>query len=386
LANCSAQSRIDFLRDLGTAQAAARHGIVPSRADANDRTWKLWASFCRELLVDPWLLGVGDPILLLQVFAHRYRVGQIAPSGRQVKSRTVEGALRAVGQAFTALGSPDPRLTATGSTEFRLSRQLRSYSKLDPPPQRVKPIPVDVIHHMMALSNQHGTADSLAIADLIALAFFFLLRPGEYTAPRGENTPFKLEDVQFYVGLQRCSALTAPPDMLLRATFVTLTFTTQKNAVRNEVIGLGRSGNPHTCPVAAAARRVLHLRDNNATAATPLCTYYMAGSPHFVTPADISITLKSSVRALGPALGFLQADVSARSLRAAGAMALLCAHVDSDTIRLLGRWRSDEMLRYLTVQAQPIMRNFARMMLQGGRYTLLPNQDVPLVAPDNPQG
>jgi hypothetical protein len=59
-------------------------------------------------------------------------------------------------------------------------------------------------------------------------------------------------------------------------------------------------------------------------------------------------------------------------------MALLCAHVDTDIIRLLGRWRSDEMLRYLHVQAQPIMRDFSRRMLVGGSFTLLPNQDIPI--------
>jgi hypothetical protein len=34
-----------------------------------------------------------------------------------------------------------------------------------------------------------------------------------------------------------------------------------------------------------------------------------------------------------------------------GAMALLCAHVDMDIIRLLGCWQSNEMLCYLHVQA-----------------------------------
>ena len=53
-------------------------------------------------------------------------------------------------------------------------------------------------------------------------------------------------------------------------------------------------------------------------------------------------------------------------------MALLCAHVDSDTIKLLGRWRSDEMLRYLHVQAQPVMKDFAAKMLQSGVYSLIP--------------
>jgi hypothetical protein len=77
-------------------------------------------------------------------------------------------------------------------------------------------------------------------------------------------------------------------------------------------------------------------------------------------------------------VGFLPANISARSLCAAGAMALLCTQVDSDVICLLGRWRSDEMLRYLHVQAEPVMRDFARRMLVAGSFTLLPNQTVPL--------
>ncbi len=214
---------------------------------------------------------------------------------------------------------------------------------------------------------------------MLCLAFFFLCRPGEYTAPTGDNSPFRLADVTFYVGQQRILAINATTNDLLRATFVTLTFTTQKNAVRGEVIGLGLSGDPFVCPVKATASRVQHLRDHNAPANTPLCTYYCNDKAHYVTPGDISTTLKSSVRALGSAIGFSSTEVSARSLCAAGAMALLCAHVDSDTIRLLGRWRSDEMLRYLTVQAQPIMRNFASRMLAGGQYTLLPNAGIPIL-------
>jgi hypothetical protein len=58
-------------------------------------------------------------------------------------------------------------------------------------------------------------------------------------------------------------------------------------------------------------------------------------------------------------------------------MALLCAEVDTDIIRLIGRWRSDEMLRYLHVQAEPVMRGFAPRMLQA-EFTLLPNSTVPM--------
>jgi hypothetical protein len=230
---------------------------------------------------------------------------------------------------------------------------------------------------LITQANADGSGDSLAIADMVSIAFFFLMRPSEHTAPSGENTPFCLVDLQFYVGVCRISACVATDEDLLNASFVTYTFTTQKNCVRNEVIGLGRSGNPFCCPVSSTARRVKHLREHLATPTAPLCTYYRDDGTSFVTASDITMTLRASVRALGPQLGFLASEVSARSLRAAGAMALLCAHVDTDTIRLLGRWHSDIMLRCLTVQAQPIMRDFSRRMLEGADYLLLPNQDVP---------
>jgi hypothetical protein len=66
-------------------------------------------------------------------------------------------------------------------------------------------------------------------------------------------------------------------------------------------------------------------------------------------------------------------------------MALLLAHIDTDIIRLIGRWCSNKMLRYLHLQVQPIMRNFASLMLHGSDYTLLPGQDVLLLDIPNPQ-
>ncbi len=84
-----------------------------------------------------------------------------------------------------------------------------------------------------------------------------------------------------------------------------------------------------------------------------------------------------AVDILGPTLGVLLTDISAYSLRASGAMALLCTQVDTDVICLLGRWCSDEMLRYLHIQAEPVMRDFAARMLLNGNFVLTPNQDVP---------
>jgi hypothetical protein len=286
----------------------------------------------------------------------------------------VEGALRAIGQTLASVGAQDPRIGSDGKTKFRLGRQLRCYSKADAPPARVKPVPIQVIHHAITQAYAHGHIESLAVIQMITIAFFFLMRPGEHTEPTGKNTPFKLQDIQLYVGPTRYSAATIPIPLLTAVTFVTYCFTIQKNSVRGEVVGLGRSGHPRCCPVEATVNRVRHLRLHNAPGDTPLCTYYTDQNSFFVTASDITSTLRSSVAALGTASE--PADVSARSLRAAGAMALLCANVNPNTIRMLGRWRSDEMLQYLHLQAQPLMQNFARRMLEGSHYTLLPNQQV----------
>ena len=98
-----------------------------------------------------------------------------------------------------------------------------------------------------------------------------------------------------------------------------------------------------------------------------------------MTPPKTTSHLKTTVKLFaGTPLEFTHHDVSARSLRAAGAMAPLCSGVDKDIISLISRWRSDEMMSYLHVQAEPIMRNFSKLMICHGNYNLLPHTDVPL--------
>jgi hypothetical protein len=90
----------------------------------------------------------------------------------------------------------------------------------------------------------------------------------------------------------------------------------------------------------------------------------------------LTATLCHSVSVIGHSYGVQPADISIRSLRSSGAMALLCANVDTDRIRLLGRWRSDEMLRYLHVQAFPVVTALAPAMLQHGDFHLIPNNPL----------
>lgn len=61
-------------------------------------------------------------------------------------------------------------------------------------------------------------------------------------------------------------------------------------------------------------------------------------------------------------------------------MALLCGKVDTSIIQLVGRWRSDVMLRYLHLQAGALMSTLAQTILQAGSFHLVPGQEVPAAA------
>jgi hypothetical protein len=54
-------------------------------------------------------------------------------------------------------------------------------------------------------------------------------------------------------------------------------------------------------------------------------------------------------------------------------MLMLLAGIDSDTRKLMGRWRSDAMFRYLHGQAQQLVAPLASQMLAAGNFRLLPS-------------
>ena len=186
-------------------------GVSSGRATASIGQWDKWLTFCDELGLDPFLKAFEDKVPILQVFIHRVRIGELAASGNQIKSRSVEDYLRAVAQTFLSLGTDDPRLNSAMKTDFRISRMLAAWKKEDPPANRVKPIPISVIRRI-AFIAQHlpPNAELLrATADMIIIAFFFLLRPGEYTDAPSDTSPFTLGDVQLAIGDRRLPLDTA---------------------------------------------------------------------------------------------------------------------------------------------------------------------------------
>jgi len=179
---------------------------------------------------------------------------------------------------------------------------------------------------------------------MLTLGFFFLLRPGEYASTNNPDaTPFRLCDVHLLLHQRRLDIYTCPEHELDHATHLALEFTNQKNGVRGELVGLGRSQHPILCPVSAMICRLKHLRLHNAPLTAPIYTVF-APTPTAITTSELTQRLRQACITIGATVGISADDISIHSLRSSGAMALLCADVDTDKIRLLGRWRSDEML------------------------------------------
>jgi hypothetical protein len=142
--------------------------------------------------------------------------------------------------------------------DLRLKHQLRHYSKVDPPPRRVVPIPIQVLCHLTqaAHDDPNATESCKAVGDLVISAYYFLMRPGEYCTTSGKDAshPFHTDKVKLWWGGRQLDLATATDNDLLTATFCMLTFSDQKNANRGEKVGHGTSGDPFFCPVHALAR------------------------------------------------------------------------------------------------------------------------------------
>ena len=363
--------------DWRAIQAATRSRVSAQRVLAANSSGRLWASFCNTTGIDPESLP-ADPVPILQLFAQRLRSGTVSTDRRPMRSRNVEEVLRAVGQTYAGLGTADPRVNAHGKLDFRIASLFRSWAQADPPPSRVKPLPITLLRRVVALAHQANCPVARAEATTLTIGVFFLLRPGEYVGYPNNTTDslIRIRDLTLWVGARALDHWHCPAADLRAATFASLTFTRQKNGVRGEKIGHGRSGDPHICPVLCLVERVLTLRDLPATTpATPLNARgpaHPGGPLRYIMSADLTRRIRATLAGVYPDPSYLPTDVSARSTRAGGAMALLCAGVTGERIRMIGRWRSDELYRYLHVQAQPVMTGLSAAMLTGGSFRLAP--------------
>lgn len=86
---------------------------------------------------------------------------------------------------------------------------------------------------------------------------------------------------------------------------------------------------------------------------------------------EITRALRAAARAIGHWHGVSLNDISTYSMRLGGAMALLLAGVGGERIKILGRWKSNAIMRYLDTTARPLLHGFVMHMVKHGDYNLL---------------
>ena len=386
MASMPAVKSDEYRAHLCTFQASVRDGVGEKYAKSKEMHWSIWNSHCDEFGIDPFLKTYNDPVPHLAIFAQRYRSGEIAPKGKPVTADYVSDILCSIGQAFSSMGTADPRFSPIdGKIDFRLRRQKRCWKKGDAPPRRVKPCPVTIVLWLLDRAYKSTTpiVADMTMADMICIAFFFLLRPGEYTGTTTDDAAFTLNDVYLYSGRRKLSLADASDVELRAATSCALHFTTQKNLRKGDVIAQSCSLDPYCCPVRALVRIVLRHRAHFAyknipfDGNVPLASYYFNNKRLRIKAVTITEHVREAARACFLTTGINADDLTARSLRAGGAMALLCGRCDTDQIKLLGRWHSDAMMRYLHQEAQPVLQQLARKMFNSGRYSFLTTDSVP---------
>ena len=201
---------------------------------------------------------------------------------------------------------------------------------------------------------------------LTNIAFYYLLRVGEYTFA-GSNAKrrtkqFRVKDIILRNGTFIIPN-TAPLRELLKATSATLQIDNQKNGQRGQCIHHQCTGHADS-PVKSLAHRIHHIMSNSGNkSSTPISAYFQNGTCHHVLSSHINKAVKEAVDSLGlQKQGFRLNDVSSHSLRAGGAMALKLHGYDRDTIKKIGRWSSDTFLTYIHEQIGAFSAGIAQQM------------------------
>lgn len=246
---------------------------------------------------------------------------------------------------------------------------LEGYRREDPPVVPQLAVPVEVPHSAFQTAYATSCKVEKAKADLALIAFYYLLRVGEYTKPKyttvngvrrrtTRTKQFSIGNIGFFKGdtlmkvVDEDGKLLLSLEELLEATSATLKITNQKNGRMGETIHHECTGHD-TSPVKALARRVYQILADGGSKDSLLCDYFDTDSEQWfsITADQMRQLIKDTVTKLDLKARGITADlVGSHSLRSGGAMALKLHGIDDITIKKMGRWSSLTFTMYIHTQ------------------------------------
>ena len=281
----------------------------------------------------------------------------------------------------------NPLLIRGSDNKFLLPLQdaLTAWGKEDGPTNKKLPVEVDVPGYLASQAYScDGSNRDKRVGDLSLIAFYYLLRVGEYTVKSSkrnskQTTQFRMKDVAFYVRDRSGNLRQLPCDatdkwILHRAVGATLRLTNQKNGWKNVCLHQEATGDDLVCPVKALARIYCQTRKQTKNLNCFLSTYWdEKGIKRDITNKHISSGLKLAAAALNYPLsrGIDIDKIDTHSLRAGGANALSLAGYSDTQIQKMGRWRGETFKEYISDQLANASVGMSKAMSQTFRFVCI---------------
>ena len=238
---------------------------------------------------------------------------------------------------------------------------LDGWRQEDPATKKKLPIESDVPEFMAELGRaEDATELSKAVGDCGLMAYYYILRIGEYTKKASRQmtkrtVQFRMKDVAFFVLCKHTNRLRllppdAPDKAILSADAATLKIENQKNGWKDVCIHQHWNGDTYFCGVRAIGRRFVHIRKHcNGNYDTELSAYWEDNIKYDVRDKDISAGLKHAAACLDypKQRGISIDNIDTHSLRSGGANALALAGYSDTQIQKMGRWRGATFKEYI---------------------------------------
>jgi hypothetical protein len=328
--------------------------------------------------VDPYLQGTPftEAVRTITGFAARVRVGGYG-RGRTVKADTVSTAIAAVGKEIALASGVNPtKMKHTEKLLPRIGQMLDGWRKKDGPVMKKLPVEVDVPEYLVKLGLAKDAEElTKATGDLSLIAFYYLLRVGEYTTKGSRNeskqtVQFRMKDVIFFLedeyGKLKQLPRDASDEEIMRADCATLRLDNQKNGWRNVCVNHHHNGDELFSPVRGIGRRYIHIRKHmRGNWNTNLSAVWEENGKRLdVTDKHISKGLKLAAAVLEypEYRGIPIERIDTHSLRIGGANALHLAGYTDREIQKMGQWRGETFKEYVREQLSVFSEGMSRKM------------------------
>jgi hypothetical protein len=251
---------------------------------------------------------------------------------------------------------------------------VEGFRREDPPAIPQLAVPITVPNECFRDAMTSADPKEQAIGCLIIIAYYFLLRVGEYTNPRfvtrnglkvraSRTIQFSYMNIGFFKD-GKVVHRRSPLAVLLTCDSATMKITNQKNGRMGDTIHHKCNGSA-ICPIKALAYRIHHINEHNSdpTVDKLLCSVFHNHQWETITSSDIVQGVRKAAKHLKLQDQGIDPDlIGAHSLRAGGAMALRLHGYDDTTIMKMGRWTSLTFTQYIHNQIAHLAEDISQKM------------------------